>query len=315
MSGVAGGNRLAAEQVMAAGSFFTSFEWSAFINALVLGISIASIWLIAALGLTIIYGAAGVINMAHGEFIMLGAYSSYMLQNFLGLPFLLCVPASFLIVAAVGLALERGLIRYLYKRPLDTLLATFGVSLVLMQGVRLIFGSDPKYLAVPPIFTSNIQFAFVNISVFRLVVLLVTMAIVAALWALFYRTRFGVQVRAVMQDKEMAAAFGVNADRVYMLTFALGAGLAGLAGSLFGVLNIVLPTMGTAYVVQAFLVVVVGGGTLAGSVAAGGATGELQSIFAYFTNDTFARFVLFVLIVVFLRIRPQGLFTPAAKRR
>ena len=300
---------------MAIGSFFTSFEWSAFINALILGISIASIWLIAALGLTIIYGAAGVINMAHGEFIMLGAYSSYMLQEFLGLPFVLCVPASFLIVAAVGLALERGLIRYLYKRPLDTLLATFGVSLVLMQGVRLIFGSDPKYIAVPPIFTSNIQFSFVNISVFRLVVLLVTMAIVAALWALFYRTRFGVQVRAVMQDKEMAASFGVNSDRIYMLTFALGAGLAGLAGSLFGVLNIVLPTMGTAYVVQAFLVVVVGGGTLAGSVAAGGATGELQSIFAYFTNDTFARFVLFVLIVVFLRIRPQGLFTPAAKRR
>jgi urea transport system permease protein len=300
---------------MAIGSFFTTFEWSAFINALILGISIASIWLIAALGLTIIYGAAGVINMAHGEFIMLGAYSSYMLQNFLGLPFVLCVPASFLIVAAVGLVLERGLIRYLYKRPLDTLLATFGVSLVLMQGVRLIFGSDPKYIAVPPIFTSNIQFGFVNLSVFRLVVLLVTMAIVAALWALFYRTRFGVQVRAVMQDKEMAASFGVNADRIYMLTFALGAGLAGLAGSLFGVLNIVLPTMGTAYVVQAFLVVVVGGGTLAGSVAAGGATGELQSIFAYFTNDTFARFVLVVLIVVFLRIRPQGLFTPAAKRR
>ncbi len=253
--------------------------------------------------------------MAHGEFIMLGAYSSYMLQNFLGLPFLLCVPASFLIVAAVGLLLERGLIRYLYKRPLDTLLATFGVSLVLMQGVRLIFGSDPKYLAVPPIFTSNIQFAFVNISVFRLVVLLVTIAIVAAMWALFYRTRFGVQVRAVMQDKEMAASFGVNADRVYMLTFALGAGLAGIAGSLFGVLNIVLPTMGAAYVVQAFLVVVVGGGTLFGSVVAGGATGELQSIFAYFTNDTFARFVLFVLIVVFLRIRPQGLFAPSGTRR
>jgi urea transport system permease protein len=300
---------------MAVGSFFTSFDLSAFINALILGSSIASIWLIAALGLTIIYGAAGVINMAHGEFIMLGAYSSYMLQNFLGLPFLLCVPASFLIVAAVGLLLERGLIRYLYKRPLDTLLATFGVSLVLMQGVRLIFGSDPKYLAVPPIFTSNIQFAFVNISVFRLVVLLVTIAIVAAMWALFYRTRFGVQVRAVMQDKEMAASFGVNADRVYMLTFALGAGLAGIAGSLFGVLNIVLPTMGAAYVVQAFLVVVVGGGTLFGSVVAGGATGELQSIFAYFTNDTFARFVLFVLIVVFLRIRPQGLFAPSGTRR
>jgi urea transport system permease protein len=300
---------------MALGSFFGSFELSAFINALILGISIASIWLLAALGLTIIYGTAGVINMAHGEFIMLGAYSSYMLQSHLNLPFFLCVPASFVIVAAVGLILERGLIRYLYKRPLDTLLATFGVSLVLMQGVRLIFGSDPKYLAVPQIFQSNVQLGFLNISVFRVVVLAVTMGAAAALWALFYRTRFGVQVRAVMQNKEMAASFGINADRVYMLTFALGAGLAGLAGSLFGVLNIVLPTMGATYVVQAFLVVVVGGGTLAGSVVAGGATGELQSIFAYFTNDTFARFVLFVLIVVFLRIRPQGLFAPSSTRR
>jgi len=300
---------------MALGSFFGSFEISSFINALILGVSIASIWLLAALGLTIIYGTAGVINMAHGEFIMLGAYSSYTLQSYLGLPFFLCVPASFVIVAAVGLILERGLIRYLYKRPLDTLLATFGVSLVLMQGVRLIFGSDPKYLAVPQIFQSNMQLGFLNISVFRVVVLGVTIAAAVALWALFYRTRFGVQVRAVMQNKEMAASFGINADRVYMLTFALGAGLAGLAGSLFGVLNIVLPTMGASYVVQAFLVVVVGGGTLAGSVVAGGATGELQSIFAYFTNDTFARFVLFVLIVVFLRIRPQGLFAPSSTRR
>src|ERR1700761_4128896 len=300
---------------MAVGSFFASFDISAFLNALVLGISIASIWLIAALGLTIIYGAAGVINMAHGEFIMLGAYSSYTLQSYLGLPFFLCVPASFVIVALIGLVIERGLIRYLYNRPLDTLLATFGVSLVLMQGVRLIFGSDPKYLAVPQIFQSNVQLGFVNISVFRVVVLAITIAAVAGLWALFYRTRFGIQVRAVMQNKEMAASFGINADRVYMLTFALGAGLAGLAGSLFGVLNIVLPTMGATYVVQAFLVVVVGGGTLAGSVVAGGATGELQSIFAYFTNDTFARFVLFVLIVVFLRIRPQGLFAPSATRR
>lgn len=300
---------------MALGSFFGSFDISAFLNALILGISIASIWLLAALGLTIIYGTVGVINMAHGEFIMLGAYSSYMLQSYFSLPFLLCIPASFLIVAVVGLILERGLIRYLYKRPLDTLLATFGVSLVLMQGVRLLFGSDPKYIAVPAIFSSNVQFGFVNISAFRMVVLGITIGAVVALWALFYRTRFGVQVRAVMQNKEMAASFGINSDRVYMLTFALGAGLAGLAGSLFGVLNIVLPTMGSAYVVQAFLVVVVGGGTLAGSVVAGGATGELQSIFAYFTNDTFARFLLFVLIVVLLRIRPQGLFAPSATRR
>jgi urea transport system permease protein len=293
----------------------TSLDIAPFANALVLGLSIASIWLIAAIGLTIIYGTVGVINMAHGEFIMLGAYTSYALQSSLGLPFLLCLPASFVVVALVGLVIERGLIRYLYNRPLDTLLATWGVSLVLMQGVRLIFGSDPKYIAVPEIFQSNVEIGFASLSVFRLVVLAITALIVAATAWLFYRTRFGMQVRAVMQNKEMAASFGINADRVYMTTFAIGAGLAGVAGSLFGVLAIVLPTMGTAYVVQAFLVVVVGGGTLMGSVAAAGLTGELQSVFAFVTNDTFARFLLYVLIVVFLRFRPRGLFDVAKGRR
>jgi urea transport system permease protein len=293
----------------------TSLDIAPFANALVLGLSIASIWLIAAIGLTIIYGTVGVINMAHGEFIMLGAYTSYALQSSLGLPFLLCLPASFIVVALVGLVIERGLIRYLYNRPLDTLLATWGVSLVLMQGVRLIFGSDPKYIAVPEIFQSNVEVGFASLSVFRLVVLAITALIVAATAWLFYRTRFGMQVRAVMQNKEMAASFGINADRVYMTTFAIGAGLAGIAGSLFGVLAIVLPTMGTAYVVQAFLVVVVGGGTLMGSVAAAGLTGELQSVFAFMTNDTFARFLLYVLIVVFLRFRPRGLFAVAKGRR
>ncbi|AMB44339.1 urea ABC transporter permease subunit UrtB [Methylobacterium sp. AMS5] len=293
----------------------TSLDIAPFANALVLGLSIASIWLIAAIGLTIIYGTVGVINMAHGEFIMLGAYTSYALQSSLGLPFLLCLPASFVVVGLIGLVIERGLIRYLYNRPLDTLLATWGVSLVLMQGVRLIFGSDPKYIAVPEIFQSNVELGFASLSAFRLVVLGITALIVAATAYLFYRTRFGMQVRAVMQNKEMAASFGINADRVYMTTFALGAGLAGIAGSLFGVLAIVLPTMGTAYVVQAFLVVVVGGGTLMGSVAAAGLTGELQSVFAFVTNDTFARFLLYVLIVVFLRFRPRGLFAVAKGRR
>ncbi|MBI1649630.1 urea ABC transporter permease subunit UrtB [Hyphomicrobium sulfonivorans] len=290
-------------------------DFGSVLNALILGVSIASIWLIAALGLTIIYGAAGVINMAHGALIMLGAYSSYMLQHYIGVPYLLCIPASFVIVAIIGLVLERGLIQYLYDRPLDTLLATYGVSLVLVQGVRLIFGSDPKYLAVPEIFSSNISLGFANISTFRVVVIAVTALLVLALWILFYKTRFGIQVRAVMQNKEMAASFGINSSRIYMMTFALGAGLAGVAGSLFGVLNIVLPTMGDSYVVQAFLMVVAGGGTLAGTVIASGFTGELQSVFAFITNDTFARFVIFLLIVVFLRFRPQGLFAKGGVRR
>jgi urea transport system permease protein len=294
---------------------FAHVDSTALISAILLGVSIASIWLLAALGLTVIYGTIGVINMAHGEFIMLGAYASYMLQSALGLPFLLCIPAAFVIVGIVGFVMERLLIRYLYKRPLDTLLASWGVSLVLVQGVRLTFGSDPKYIAVPSLFTSNIQIGFFSLSVFRVFVIGLTAAIALGMWALYQRTRFGMQIRAVTQNKEIAASFGINASRVYALTFSLGAGLAGVAGCLFGVLNIVLPSMGTEYVVEAFLVVVVGGGALIGSVVAGGLTGELQSIFAYFTNDTFGRFLLFILIVIFLRFRPQGLIATGAVRR
>jgi urea transport system permease protein len=294
---------------------FAHVDSTALISAMLLGVSIASIWLLAALGLTVIYGTIGVINMAHGEFIMLGAYVSYLLQSSFGVPFLLTIPCAFIAVGLIGFLMERLLIRYLYKRPLDTLLASWGVSLVLVQGVRLTFGSDPKYLAVPALFTSNIQIGFFSLSVFRVFVIGLTAAIALGMWLLYQRTRFGMQIRAVTQNKEIAAAFGINASRVYALTFSLGAGLAGIAGCLFGVLNIVLPSMGTEYVVEAFLVVVVGGGALIGSVVAGGLTGELQSIFAYFTNDTFGRFLLFILIVIFLRFRPQGLFSTGAVRR
>lgn len=140
------------------------FVWASFANSLVLGLSIGSIWLIAALGLTIIYGTAGVINMAHGEFIMLGAYSAYCLQAFFGVPFLLCLPLSFLIVGLIGLIIERVLVRYLYARPLDTLLATWGVSLVLMQGVRIIFGSEPKYIRMPEFLSSNLTVGPLSLS-------------------------------------------------------------------------------------------------------------------------------------------------------
>ncbi|WP_297833534.1 urea ABC transporter permease subunit UrtB [Pseudomonas sp.] len=291
------------------------FSWVNLINSLVLGLSIGSIWLVAALGLTIIYGTAGVINMAHGELIMLGAYSVYCLQAYLDVPFLLCIPLSFVIVAAIGLVIERVLIRYLYSRPLDTLLATWGVSLVLMQGVRMIFGSDPKYINMPVFLSSNIAIGAFSLSAFRLLIIAMTIALVVGFWWLFYRTHFGIKIRAVTQNREMAASFGIDADRIYMYTFALGAGLAGLAGSLFAALSIVLPSMGAGYIVQSFLVVVTGGGSLIGSVAASALTGQIQSIFAYLFNDTFARSLLFVLIVIFLRFRPQGLFASGAVRR
>lgn len=190
------------------------FVWASFANSLVLGLSIGSIWLIAALGLTIIYGTAGVINMAHGEFIMLGAYSAYCLQAFFGVPFLLCLPLSFLIVGLIGLIIERVLVRYLYARPLDTLLATWGVSLVLMQGVRIIFGSEPKYIRMPEFLSSNLTVGPLSLSSFRMFLIAGAVLLVVGLWYLFYRTHFGIKIRAVTQNKEMAASFGINSSRM-----------------------------------------------------------------------------------------------------
>ena len=295
--------------------FWTPFSLYPFLNALFIGISLASIFFIAALGLTIIYGAMGVINMAHGEFIMLGAYTTYVFQQFLGVPFLLCLPLAFIVLALIGLAIERGIIRTLYQRPLDTLLATWGLSLILIQGIRLIFGGQPKYVAVPKFLDFQIEANFVHLSGVRIFIILFAIIIGAVTWFLMYKTTLGVRIRAVMQDKEMAASFGIDANKIYSITFAYGAGLAGVAGALFGALKTLFPDMGSGYIVEAFLVVVVGGIGLVGSMFSSGILGELSSIFSYFTNDTFARFILFTLIVVFLRFRPQGLITEGATRR
>ncbi len=295
--------------------FWTPFSLYPFLNALFIGISLASIFFIAALGLTIIYGAMGVINMAHGEFIMLGAYTTYVFQQFIGVPFLLCLPLSFIVLALIGWLIERGIIRTLYQRPLDTLLATWGLSLILIQGIRLIFGGQPKYVAVPKFLDFQIEANFIHLSGVRLFIIIFAIIIGVATWFLMYKTTLGMRVRAVMQDKEMAASFGIDANKIYSITFAYGAGLAGMAGALFGALKTLFPDMGSGYIVEAFLVVVVGGIGLVGSMFSSGILGELSSIFSYFTNETFARFILFTLIVVFLRFRPQGLITDGATRR
>ena len=300
---------------MSVHDFLTPFELFSFLNALFIGLSLASIWLVAALGLTIIYGTMGVINMAHGEFIMLGAFTTYVLQSHLGIPFVICIPLSFVVVGIFGWIIERVLIRSLYNRPLDTLLATWGLSLILIQVVRLIFGTAPLYVAVPSWLDFQIDLDFLHLSGLRLFIMVVSIILVAITWYMMYRTTWGIRVRAVMQDKEMAASFGINTDRVYSLTFAFGAGLAGAAGAMFGALKTLFPDMGSGYIVEAFLVVVVGGIQLAGSVLSALILGQLNSVFSYFTNDTFARFVLFSLIVIFLRFRPQGLLAEGVKRR
>jgi urea transport system permease protein len=300
---------------MSVNDFWTTFELYSFLNALFIGLSVASIWLVAALGLTIIYGTMGVINMAHGEFIMLGAFSTYVLQTQLGIPFLICIPLAFVVVGLLGWVIERLLIRSLYNRPLDTLLATWGLSLILIQVVRLTFGTAPLYVAVPSWLDFQVDLAILHLSGLRLFIMVVAVLLVVLTWYLMYHTTWGIRVRAVMQDKEMAASFGINTDRVYSITFAYGAGLAGAAGAMFGALKTLFPDMGSGYIVEAFLVVVVGGIQLAGSVLSALILGQLNSIFSYFTNDTFARFVLFSLIVIFLRFRPQGLLTEGLKRR
>jgi len=300
---------------MSVADFWTPFELLTFMNALFIGLSVASIWLVAALGLTIIYGTMGVINMAHGEFIMLGAYSTYVLQSFFGVPFLLCLPLSFFVLAAIGWVIERSVIRTLYSRPLDTLLATWGLSLILVQSVRLIFGGEPKYVGSPDLLNFVFDIGFIHLSGLRIFIIFIAVFLVIMTWFIIYKTSMGIRVRAVMQDKEMAESFGIDADRIYGLTFAYGAGLAGVAGTLFGALKTLFPDMGGGYIVEAFLVVVVGGSQLAGSVASSVLLGELNSIFSYFTNDTFSRFVLFTLVVLFLRFRPQGLITEGMTRR
>jgi urea transport system permease protein len=286
----------------------------AFTSSLVLGLSIGSIFLIAAIGLAVVYGAAGVINMAHGELIMLGAYTTYMMQSF-GVPFLICIPIAALVVAFIGLCIEFSLIRHLYDRPLDTLLATWGVSLVLMQGVRLTFGSMPQYIDVPEFLKINVEIGFVNLSAFRIFLIVFALLLLFVTWYIFYKTRMGIQIRAVTQNKEMAASFGIYSSRVYAVTFAIGSGLAGVAGALFGAYNIVLPTMGMSYVVEAFMMVVSGGGGIMGTLLASVLAGEVQSIFAWMINDTFARGILYGLIVVLLRFRPQGLISSSTTRR
>ena len=215
----------------------------------------------------------------------------------------------------IGWLIEQALIRHLYARPLDTLLATWGVSLILIQSVRLIFGADAKYVDVPEWLKAVTDIGFVHIPVLRIFIFFATILVALITGAVLFRTTVGIQVRAVMQNREVAAAFGINEKRIYGLTFAYGAGLAGISGAMFADLKTVFPDMGLGYVVEAFLVVVTGGGELVGSVVSAGLMGEISSIFSYFTNSTFARFLVFVLIVVFLRIRPQGVMGQQMARR
>jgi urea transport system permease protein len=273
------------------------------------GLSIGSILLITALGLSIIYGSMGVINMAHGEFIMLGAYGAWALNTFFGLSLLPSLAIIFVGVALLGALVERGVIRFLYKRTLDTILATWGIGVMLQQIVRLSAGGELRYVEMPPSLGGTVNVLGVDVSAYRLFVIIFGAALFGVTWYLINRTTVGMKLRAVVQDRNIATAFGIDADRIYTLTFAYGAGLAGLAGALVSPLKSVSPEMGTGYVVDAFFVVVLGGvNSLFGTVASSFLLGQLTGVIAFWQNDTIAKALVLVAIVVLIRFRPQGLF-------
>ena len=282
------------------------------------GLSLGSILLLAALGLAITFGLLGVINMAHGEMLMLGAYSTYMVQVLLqryapgAIEFypLIALPVAFAISAGVGMALERTVIRHLYGRPLETLLATWGISLILIQAIRLLFGAQNVEVSNPAWLSGGIQLLPNLVLPYnRLVIIGFALAVVLLTWLLLNRTRLGLNVRAVTQNRNMAACCGVSTGRVDMLAFGLGSGIAGLGGVALSQVGNVGPDLGQSYIIDSFLVVVLGGvGQLAGSLWAAFGLGIANKLLEPQIGAVLGKILILALIILFIQKRPQGLF-------
>ncbi len=278
-------------------------------NQLFSGLSMASILLIIALGLAIIYGSMGVINLAHGEFVMLGAYTTWALQNFLGFGILTALPFVFLLVAAIGWIIEKVIVQRLYHRPLDTILATWGIGIMLQQLVRIVIGPESRFVQGPKFLTGNIEIGNVVMSNYRIFVIFFSIAVLGATWALMTRTEFGTKLRATIQNRNISECYGIESSRIYSLTFAYGAGLAGIAGALITPLFSTIPTMGTSLVVDAFLVVIIGGlGSLLGAATAAIMMGEVTALLSIVINDTLGRIAVLACVILLIRLRPRGLF-------
>jgi urea transport system permease protein len=298
------------------------------------GISLGSVLLVAALGLAITFGLMGVINMAHGEIIVVGAYTTFLVQGIFGagltIPFfgldlripgfgfggalyesyfLFAIPISFLVAALVGIALERGVIRFLYSRPLESLLATWGVSLVLQQLFRLIFGSNNVQVYSPSWLSGSFTVSDVLLGWNRLFVIGFAAGIVILIWFLLTKTPLGLMIRAVMQDRNMASCMGVRTERVNMMTFGLGSGLAGLAGAFLSQLGNVGPSLGQSYIVDCFMTVVVGGvGNLVGTIYSALGIGIVDQALQPVLGPVMGKITVLAAIILFLQWKPGGLF-------
>lgn len=285
----------------------------AILTQLFTGISFGAVLLLVALGLVLTFGQMNVINMAHGELIMAGAYTVYLLQQVVtgaGLSLLVALPVAFVVSGTLGLAMEVLLLRRLYHRPLDTLLVTWGLSLVLQQAARDIFGAPNKQTQAPDWLTGAVEVGPLTLPASRLFILAVAVAAVVGLWLALTLTSLGRRIRAVVQNRDLAATSGIPTARVDRTTFFIGSGLAGIAGVALTLLGAIGPSMGTSYIVDAFLVVVAGGvGRLQGAVVMAFGIGMLNALLEYQVGASVAKVLVFVAVVLFIQWRPQGLFT------
>lgn len=289
-------------------------QMSGIAETLFFGLSLGSVLVLAAIGLAITFGVMGVINMAHGELIMLGAYTTYLVQVVIpdspGVALLLSIPLAFLVSGGAGVLIERGVIRHLYGRPLETLLATFGISLILQQLVRVLISPQNVPVTNPEWMSGSIAINNVlSLTYNRLYVIGFSLLVFAALFFILKKTSLGLQVRAVAQNRAMARAMGVRSERVDALTFGLGSGIAGIAGVALSQLTNVGPNLGQSYTIDSFMVVVFGGvGNLWGTLVAGMSLGVANKILEPWAGAVLAKILILVFIILFIQKRPRGLF-------
>lgn len=288
------------------------------------GLILFSVFVLMSLGLAIIFGQMGVINMAHGEFMILGAYMTYLtsqifqtyLPSLYPIYFFVAMVIAFLASGALGMLVEWSMIRFLYKRPLDTLLATWGLSLIMQQAFRSIFGAREVGVELPDWMMGSLPVTdSIDVQINGLFVMGLTTLIAGAVYLLMYRSRWGLQVRSVMQNRTMAGAVGINTERVDRATFGLGCGIAGIAGSAFTMIGSTGPTAGQLYIVDTFLVVVFGGAaSLLGTIASAFTISQAQSTMEFFMSGSMAKVLTLMVVVGILMVRPEGLFVLKARR-
>lgn len=288
-------------------------------NLLFNGLSLSSIILLASLGLAITFGLMRVINMAHGEFMMIGAYTSYVVQNLLqtwlgnsgaDVGYFLSIIIAFAVTFLIGSLLETLVVSRLYGREIDSLLATWGISLILQQAARTVFGTQGVLVTTPKVLSGSIRIGKASLSMTRLFIIALVACCLLLVWFLMYRTNFGRQMRAVMQNRSMAQCMGINSRKIDNLTFSIGSGLAGIAGCSIALLGSIDSTVGQNYIVNTFMAVVLGGvGKLLGTVLGSSIIGFSSIGFETMTSSSIAKAIVLLIIIIFLQKKPQGLFT------